>query len=98
MTAPPLLLIEDTSSLQLVYRSVLENAGYKVVVTGDAATGLAAFQAQQPEVVLLDLMLPDRDGLSLMRDMLEERPATRVVVITSNGSIKKAVEAMRAGA
>ena len=94
----PLLLIEDTSSLQLVYRSVLESAGHRVVVSGDAATGLAAFRAHHPEVVLLDLMLPDRDGLALMRDMMAERPTTRVVVITSNGSINKAVEAMRAGA
>lgn len=97
-TAAPLLLIEDTPSLQLVYRSILESAGHRVEVTGDAASGLLAYRRGAPEVVLLDLMLPDRDGLSLMRDMLEEGSGTRVVVITSNGSINKAVEAMRAGA
>ncbi len=50
------------------------------------------------QVVLLDLGLPDRDGLDLMRDMLTLRPQTRIIVITANGSINKAVEAMRAGA
>lgn len=94
----PLLLIEDTPTLQLVYRSVLESAGHRVSVAGDAAQGLAAFRAEQPDVVLLDLMLPDRDGLSVMREMLAVRQGARVVVITSNGSINKAVEAMRAGA
>jgi DNA-binding NtrC family response regulator len=98
MTAAPLLLIEDTPSLQLVYRSVLETAGHRVSVAGTAAEGLVAWRSVRPSVVLLDLMLPDRDGLSLMREMLGERPGARVVVITANGSINKAVEAMRAGA
>ena len=95
---PPLLLVEDTPSLQLIYRAVLEAAGYKVEVAADAAEGLDAFRRVKPRAVLLDIMLPDRDGLSLMRDMLAERPGTRVIIITSNGSINKAVEAMRAGA
>ncbi len=94
----PVLLIEDTPSLQLVYRSVLVAAGQAVQVADTAADGLAAFLSGAADVVLLDLGLPDRDGLDLMQEMLTQRPATRVVVITANGSINKAVEAMRAGA
>ena len=95
---PPVLLVEDTASLQMIYRSVLTNAGHAVRSTGSAAEGLAAFTELQPRVVLLDLVLPDRDGLELMQDMLSLRPETNVIVITANGSINKAVEAMRAGA
>lgn len=98
MTTPPLLLIEDTPSLQLVYESVLRNAGYEVRSAGDAATGLATFKAMRPSVVLLDLMLPDRDGLDLLQEMLTIKPDTHAIVITANGSINKAVAAMRAGA
>lgn len=98
MTQPPLLLIEDTASLRMVYESVLRGAGHQVIPAGDAREGLAAFRAAQPPVVLLDLMLPDRDGLDLMREMLAERPDTAVIVVTANGSINKAVAAMRAGA
>ncbi len=98
MMAGPLLLIEDTLSLQMVYRSVLVTAGHGVEVAGNAAEGLAAFVARKPALVLLDLMLPDRDGLDLMREMLAMRPDLGVIVITANGSINKAVEAMRAGA
>jgi DNA-binding NtrC family response regulator len=94
----PLLLIEDTASLQLVYRAVLEAAGHTVDLAGTAAQGLEAFRRLLPDVVLLDLLLPDRDGLDLMRQILAERPGTRIIVITSNGSINTAVEAMRAGA
>lgn len=96
--APPLLLVEDTPSLQMVYRSVLTNAGHDVVCASTAAEGLDAFRARGVQVVLLDLMLPDRDGLDVMQEMLAERPEANVIVITANGSINKAVEAMRAGA
>ncbi|HEX9858699.1 MAG TPA: sigma-54 dependent transcriptional regulator [Paracoccaceae bacterium] len=96
--SPAVLLIEDTPSLQMVYRSVLNSAGHQVLLAGTAAEGLSIFRNHGPQVVLLDLMLPDRDGLELMQDMLTLRPDTAVIVITANGSINKAVEAMRAGA
>ena len=95
---PNLLLIEDMPSLQLVYKSVLMSAGHSVRVASTAADGMAQFVEVQPDVVLLDLVLPDRDGLDLMQDMLTLHPETAVIVITANGSINKAVEAMRAGA
>jgi DNA-binding NtrC family response regulator len=93
-----LLLIEDTPSLQLIYRSVLTGAGHEVKTAGSAREGLALFLATGAQVVLLDLGLPDRDGLDLMAELLSLRPETRVIIITANGSINKAVEAMRAGA
>ena len=95
---PPLLLIEDTLSLQMVYRSILSSAGFRVSVAGSAAEGLAQFKTLKPAVVLLDLILPDRDGLQLMQEMLALHPETSVIAITSNGSVNRAVEAMRAGA
>ena len=95
---PNILLIEDLPSLQLVYKSVLIAAGHTVRVAGTAADGMARFVETVPDVVLLDLVLPDRDGLDLMQDMLALHPETSVIVITANGSINKAVEAMRAGA
>lgn len=94
----PLLLIEDMPSLQMVYEAVLRKAGFAVTSAGTAADGLKKFHAARPGVVLLDLMLPDRDGLDLMQEMLAQNPETRVIVITANGSINKAVEAMRGGA
>ncbi len=95
---PPLLLIEDTPSLQMIYRSVLSAAGHDVRIASTAAEGLEAFTRLSPQVVLLDLVLPDRDGLALMQDMLAQRPETNVIVITANASINRAVEAMQAGA
>ena len=75
--APPaILLIEDTMSLQMVYRSTLINAGHKVSTAATAAEGFALFCQDQPRIVLLDLTLPDRDGLDLMQEMLTRQPDT----------------------
>ncbi|OYU39444.1 MAG: sigma-54-dependent Fis family transcriptional regulator [Pseudorhodobacter sp. PARRP1] len=95
---PPILLIEDTPSLQLLYRAALTKSGYAVVTAGTAAEGVELMREASPQVILLDLVLPDRDGLDLMREMLQINPALHVVVMTAHGSINKAVEAMRAGA
>ena len=96
--ATTILLIEDTASLQIVYRTVLEGAGHTVHLADTATDGMALFRDVEFDLVLLDLILPDRDGLDLMQEMLGRRPDTRIIVITANGSINKAVEAMRAGA
>jgi two-component system, repressor protein LuxO len=95
---PPILLVEDTLSLQMVYRSILTGAGYRVAVAGTAAEGLAQFARLQPAIVLMDLVLPDSDGLKLMQQMLASQPQTSVIAITANGSVNLAVDAMRAGA
>ena len=102
MKAPPppapILLVEDTQSLQLVYRAMLQGAGHPVESAPTAAEALTRFSALAVEIVLLDLVLPDRDGLALMQDLLALRPETRVIVMTAHSSVNKAVAAMRAGA
>ena len=98
VAVPPLLLVENAAALQLAYRSLLTRAGHRVRVAGSAAEGRVAFAEGRPAVVLLDLTLPDGDGLDLMRDMLGQRAETRIIVMTANGSINQAVAAMRAGA
>ena len=95
---PAILLVEDTLSLQVLYRSVLRKAGHEVVSVSTASDALENFAQSRIGVVLLDLVLPDRDGLSLMQDMLALRPETAVIVMTAHGSVNRAVAAMRAGA
>ncbi len=94
----PVLLVEDTPSLSMVYQSTLERAGLGVTPVFRARDGLAAFRKQASRVVLLDLMLPDGNGLDVLREMRTLSPQTRIIVITANGSINRAVEAMRSGA
>lgn len=95
---PSILLVEDTVSLQLIYRAALIGAGYAVEVTGTAADAMICLRRDPDKVVMLDLSLPDRDGLDLLHEMIAEFPDLKIIVITANGSVPKAVEAMRAGA
>lgn len=93
-----LLLVEDTPSLQMLYHTVLKKAGYSAICASNGAEALAKFEEYQPGVVLLDLMLPDMDGMTVMRKIMARHPGTRVIVITANGSIDKALDATRKGA
>ncbi|MGB7268456.1 MAG: sigma-54 dependent transcriptional regulator [Albidovulum sp.] len=98
MTSRNILLVEDTPSLQRVYKSALRSAGYEVILANTGAEGLARFRETDPAVVILDLILPDRSGLDIMQELLAFRPGIPVIAITANASTNKAVEAMRAGA
>jgi two-component system, repressor protein LuxO len=95
---PELLLIEDTPSLQMLYRAVLSKAGYRVICAESGATGRAKFDIHRPPVVVLDLMLPDMDGMALIDDMLAQAPKTRIIVITADGTVDRAIDATRKGA
>ncbi len=92
------LIVEDAASLRLMYATVLRRAGHETLAAGTGAEAVERFRAERPGVVVLDLMLPDRDGLDLIAELLGADHAPNVVVITANGSITRAVAAMRAGA
>lgn len=93
-----ILVVEDTPSLQMIYRSVLAAAGFQVHLASTAAEGLQQVRTHAPRIVLLDLVLPDRDGIALLRDIRAEAPQTCVIVMTANSSVTRAVDAMRSGA
>ena len=93
-----LLVIEDSPALQMLYRMVLEKAGFKVVSATSAKESLVKFEQHGPAVVLLDLMLPDMDGMRLLQHILDIDPRTQIIVITADGSVDKAVAATRKGA
>ena len=94
----PVLLVEDTPSLSMVYQSALERSGLTVLPVFSAREARASLERNASRIVLLDLMLPDGNGLDILREIQAQAPDTRVVVITANGSINRAVEAMRGGA
>ena len=96
--ARTVLLVEDTTSLQMIYQSVLTKAGMTVHTAALGSDALTLFRRFRPRVILLDLELPDRNGQSVLEDMLAEDPSATVIVLTAHGSITRAVAAMRVGA
>lgn len=92
------LVVEDNPPLARIYREYLEADGYAVVVVDTAAGVRAAVERDRPAVIVLDLKLPDADGLEVLKALQAERPDIPVVVATAHGSISVAVDAMREGA
>jgi len=95
---PDILLIEDTPSLRAIYEAHLRSRGFGVITASNGTEGFSKFRAYSAQVVLLDLMLPDYDGIDLITEMLALRPCAAIVVITADRSTDRAVEAIRAGA
>ncbi len=92
------LLIEDATPLARVYREYLRDEPYLVAHVETGGEALAAIGERLPEAIILDLKLPDMDGLDILRHVHERRMPTSVVVITAHGSVNIAVEAMKEGA
>ncbi|MCH8467624.1 MAG: response regulator, partial [Roseinatronobacter sp.] len=95
---PEVLLVEDTPSLQMLYSTILNKTGYRVICAESGAAALEKFDTHRPPVVLLDLMLPDMDGMALIDDLLATAPRTRIIVITADGTVDRAIDATRKGA
>lgn len=92
------MIVEDTQAMMMLYESLLTREGLTTCLAETAQESVSMFATFRPGVILLDLMLPDRDGLDLMSEFLQQNPDLKIVVITANGSMNKAVEAMRIGA
>lgn len=93
-----ILLIEDSRALAEVYERTLIRAGYPVVVATTAAEAKSLFSGRFFRLALVDLMLPDGDGLDLIAEFRAAREDAKLLVVTANGSVNRAVEAMRRGA
>jgi CheY-like chemotaxis protein len=78
------LLIEDDGAISEMYRVQLEYDGYRVSIVTTGLAGVDALAASRPDIVLLDLLLPDRSGLEIMADIKERLPHHPPVVILSN--------------
>ncbi len=98
MSTSTVLLVEDTPSLARLYEQYLDKEDVELTVVGTGKEALKALEAEPPGVVLLDLRLPDMDGLDILKEIHEREMPTEVVVITANGSINVAVDAMKSGA
>ena len=86
------MVIEDEKEIRDLVRYNLERAGYRVSTAADGEAGLKDIFASRPDVVVLDLMLPERSGLEVLRELRGE-PLTRdlpVIVLTARGEIGRA--------
>jgi DNA-binding NtrC family response regulator len=93
-----LLLVEDSPVILRLYHEVLARLDVETIEADNGAAALAVLRETIPDVVLLDLELPDINGLEILRAIKTRSLPSTVIVVTAHGSVKTAVEAMREGA
>jgi len=92
------LIVEDHADSAEFLRLLLEPEGCVVTIAATAEQARAEVRASHPDVILMDLMLPDVEGLDLLRELRTMSPESQVIVVSGHGSISVAVEAMENGA
>jgi two-component system response regulator HydG len=92
------LLIDDDPAIRQALAVELGHAGHEVTLAEDGQCGLEALVQGEFDAVLLDMRLPDRDGLDVLRDIARRAPDLAVVILTAHGDIPTAVESIRRGA
>ena len=92
------LIVEDQADSAEFLRLLLEPEGCVVKIAATAQQARAEVAASNPDIILMDLMLPDVEGLDLLREFRTLSPESQVIVVSGYGSISVAVEAMESGA
>ncbi|RXF03782.1 response regulator [Pseudoalteromonas phenolica] len=92
-----ILIVEDTESLSLLYQSYLIPTGLNTFVAGTGQAALDYLSNNQPDLIILDIMLPDMSGMDILAQ-LPNKNRPDVIVLTAHASKELAVEAIRHGA
>jgi DNA-binding NtrC family response regulator len=103
MTRPPadsrkILIIDDERPILMTLEALLTRRGFQVETAATAATGLRLLKTQKPALVLLDLQLPDAEGLHMLEQIKADFSETQVIILTAHDSLNNAIESIKRGA
>jgi DNA-binding NtrC family response regulator len=99
MAQSQILVVDDEPDIREVVRDILEDEGYEVSLAENGETARASFAQHTPDLVLLDIWMPDVDGITLLKEWSSGNgPACPVVVMSGHGTVETAIEATRLGA
>lgn len=93
-----ILIVDDEEAIRTSLRSILEDEGYEVAVAATGGEALKIYGTDPPDLMILDIWMPEMDGLETLRRVKEFVPATQVMMISGHGSIETAVKAIKLGA
>lgn len=99
MSGAYVLVVDDEPDIRMLLRDVLEDEGYEVALAGSVAEAKSARRARRPDLILLDVWMPDGDGVSLLKEWSDEDGLPcPVVMMSGHGNVETAVDATRLGA
>lgn len=96
--ARKVLVVDDESVIRLSLKKFLDDEGYLGLTASSGLKALKYIEEEDPEVTILDIHLPDSDGLALLSTIKAMKPETKVIIITGRADVRSAVDAMKAGA
>src|ERR1043165_5556615 len=92
------LIIDDERPVLMTLEALLKRHGYQVETAPTAAQGIKVLKSKSPTLVLLDLRLPDADGLEMLGRIKAELPEVQVIILTAHDSLHNAIESIKRGA
>jgi len=95
---PKVLIIDDEEAIRSSLRMILEYAGYDCLTAANGVAGLKIAQKEAPDLVILDIKMPQLDGLEVLKQLKSQDASPPVVMLSGHGTVKTAVEATKLGA
>ena len=81
-----ILLIDDQESIRLIFKAVLERAGYRVLTAEHGKDGLRFLEQERVDLVLLDIVMPEMDGFELIPRLRKNRPSSKIIAMTGDSN------------
>jgi len=98
MAGEKILIVDDDPQIRMTLSDRLRANDYRIVQAGNGIQGLESVKNENPDLMLLDLQMPEMDGMEMLRHVVKNFPELLVIILTAHGSIEQAVEAMKLGA
>lgn len=98
MKVAKILIVDDEKNIRMTIAQALENMGLEIDTAVNGEEALSKLKGTNFDLLLLDLLMPGINGMDVLRELSQERPEVRIIVITAHGTIDSSVEAMKLGA
>ena len=95
-----ILIVEDDKILQTIFKSLLTKAGYQVDAASDGQEGLSKAEAHEPDLIILDMQMPNMDGIDFLRayDIVDTHPTVKVIAFSNTEQPQQVKDAIALGA
>ena len=95
---PRILVVDDAAFMRMRCTKMLSDSGFEVAEAADGVQALAKYRELKPDGVLLDITMPELDGLATLKELIKMDPGARVAMVTAMGQQSMVMEALKSGA
>jgi DNA-binding response OmpR family regulator len=88
LAAPLILIVDDDKAVRASLACCLQASGYQAITAENGEEGLARFLSETPDAILIDIVMPERDGIETIRQIRQQRPDARVIAMSGGGQIE----------